>query len=137
MKRLLAAIAPAALLAACSGGEPAEAPAADETVAALPTPAAVEQVTEGGYLVTAGTYEATAADGTAIKNVLNGDGTYTRSMGATTETGTWKNDQGKTCFDPEGTDAQTSCLLVASPAADGTVRTTGDDGVTLVWTKSA
>ena len=52
----------------------------------------------------AGTYEATLADGSLIRQTLNADGTYfdTDADGNPVENGNWRLEGTQLCYDPEG-----------------------------------
>src|SRR5690606_31291631 len=78
----------------------------------------------------AGTYEATAADGTVTITTLNPDGTFTDTdtAGATVAEGTWAVTDGKTCFSPTTEGATPMCYTESPPAADGSFTATPDEG---------
>jgi hypothetical protein len=121
MRRLVLALVPLTILAACSS-EPAEEPAIEE-VAEAPIPTAANGSPPG-------TYEVTAADGTVTTSTLNADGTYedTAADGSVLAEGTWAVTDGKTCFTPitEGADAM--CYTETAPGADGSFTATPDEG---------
>ena len=120
MRRIVLALVPLTVLAACSS-EPAEEPVAEETVAAEVTAANGSPV---------GAYEATAADGTVTTTTLNADGTYTDvdAEGNTVAAGTWAVTDGKTCFSPTTEGATPMCYTESAPAADGSFTATPDEG---------
>jgi hypothetical protein len=126
MRRIVLALVPLTILAACSS-EPAEEPVAEETVAAE----ASELTAANGS--PAGTYEATAADGTVTTTTLNADGTYTDvdAEGATLAEGTWAVTDGKTCFTPTTEGVPPMCYTESAPAADGSFTATPDEGEPL------
>lgn len=119
MKKLILAASIVAL-AACQS-EPAEEPAAVETEAAAATAA------NGSP---AGTYLATAPDGTVTTSTLNADGTYidTSADGAVVAEGTWTVTDGKTCFAPTTQGQTAMCYTESAPAADGSFTATPDEG---------
>jgi len=121
MKKFIA-LAAFAALAAC-GDRDAEAPAAEDTTAAV-APA------ETGTM--AGSYDVKMADGTMATTVINADGTYvdTDKDGKQVK-GMFTRKDGKDCFDPEGDDPA-ECWTVTTPAADGSFTATGLDGKTTV-----
>ena len=123
MRRIVLALVPLTILAACSS-EPAEEPAAEETAAAeVPAPTAANGSP-------AGAYEATAADGSVTTTTLNADGTYTDTdaKGATVAEGTWAVTDGKTCFSPTTEGVEAMCYTETAPAADGSFTATPDKG---------
>ncbi len=83
-------IAAGIALAACSPDQPKPQPVKES-----PSPADI-----------AGTYEATLADGSRIRQSLNADGTYLDSDadGNPIEKGTWRLDGKSLCYDPEGSE---------------------------------
>ena len=126
MKKLVLVAMLSGALAAC--GDAAE--EADDTATAetaeivAPAPAATPTSS-------AGSYEVSAADGTAWTANLKADGTYEDldAEGKVTETGTWEDrPDGKTCFDSEGGDDTVVCFTVGEAAADGSMTATPDDG---------
>ena len=119
MRRIILALVPLTVLAACSS-EPAEEPVAEETVAAV-------TAANGSP---AGAYEATAADGTVTTTTLNADGTYTDvdAEGTTVAEGTWAVTDGKTCFTPTTEGVTPMCYTESAPAADGSFTATPDEG---------
>jgi len=120
MRRVVLALLPLTILAACSS-EPAEEPVAEETAAAVPTAA------NGSP---AGAYEVTAADGTVTTTTLNADGTYADvdGEGTTVAEGTWAVADGKTCFTPTTEGVTPMCYTESPPAADGSFTATPDEG---------
>ncbi len=123
MRRLILALLPLTVLAACSS-EPAEEAVTEEPAAA--EPAAVTAA--NGSPV--GAYEATAADGTVTTSTLNADGTYTDTdaEGAVVAEGTWAVTDGKTCFTPTTEGVEPMCYTETPPAADGSFTATPDEG---------
>ncbi|WFL77159.1 hypothetical protein P7228_14370 [Altererythrobacter arenosus] len=105
------------VLAACSQ---AEAPEPEDNIADKES---VESVVAGG----SGVYEVATEDGRVAQTVMRDDGTYTDTDpdGNVTETGTYKTDGDRTCFDPEGDDAE-YCFTNGPLAEDGTFSTTRD-----------
>jgi hypothetical protein len=116
------------LLAACGQKQEAEAPDAAATEA-MP----VDAGTPAGEMTTAngampGKYDVTAPDGTQLVSELKGDGTYQDWRGdKVVEKGTWTSKDGKTCFDPEGDQAET-CYTDGARNPDGSFDATGPDG---------
>jgi len=123
MRRIVLALVPLTILAACSS-EPAEEPATEETAA---TEAPAPTAANGSP---AGAYEATAADGTVTTTTLNADGTYTDTdaEGAVVAEGTWAVTDGKTCFMPTTEGVTPMCYTESAPAADGSFTATPDEG---------
>lgn len=123
MRRLVLALVPLTVLAACSS-EPAEEPATEETAAAE---APAMTAANGSP---AGAYEATAADGSVTTTTLNADGTYTDvdADGKTVAEGTWAVTDGKTCFTPTTEGVEPMCYTETAPAADGSFTATPDEG---------
>ncbi len=122
MRRIVLALVPLSILAACSS-EPT-APATEETAEAeAPAPMAANGSPAGAYQVT-------AADGTVSSTTLNPDGTYTDTdaAGATVAQGTWAVTDGKTCFMPTTEGAMPQCYTESTPAADGSFTATPDTG---------
>lgn len=122
MKRLVVVAMLAGALAACgSPAEESDEPAAPETTAAAAAEAAVES--------TAGTYEVTAADGTKFTSELKPEGTYEDkdAAGKVTESGTWADRDGKTCFTPANGNPEL-CFTLGEPQGDGTRIATPSDG---------
>jgi hypothetical protein len=122
MKRLVLVAALAGALAACGdAAEESDEPEATETAAATtePTPSS-----------SAGTYDVTMPDGTKVTSTLNTDGTYqdADAEGKVTESGTWEDKDGKTCFDPDGEERGVICFTVGDAAEDGSMVATPDDG---------
>lgn len=86
--------------------------------------------TEAAAATMAGTYEF-EVDGIKTTAVLNPEGTYADSTdGTVTETGTWVETDGKTCFDPEG-EASETCFTSTEPDAEGVFVATPDEGEPL------
>ena len=107
-------------LAACGTAEPSPEAAATETTELSSTAT--------GDL--AGTYRIDLADGTAILQTIESDGTYveTTPEGARTGGGTWRiGERGAMCFDPEGEQAE-ECYAGGEPSADGTFELRTADG---------
>ena len=99
-----------------------------------PTASAVPTATEAAADTMAGTYEF-EVDGITTTAVLDPDGTYTDSTdGTVTETGTWREMDGQTCFDPEG-DAEETCFTSTEPDAEGVFVATPDEGEPLTIRK--
>jgi len=123
MRSIILALVPLTVLAACSS-EPAEQPATEDTATAEPSVA----TSANGSV--AGTYEATAADGTVTITTLNADGTFkdTDTTGAAVAEGTWAVTDGKTCFSPTTEGATPMCYTESTPAADGSFIATPDEG---------
>ena len=121
MRRIVLALVPLTILAACSS-EPAEEPAIEE-VAEAPAPTAANGAP-------AGTYEVTAADGTVTTSTLNADGTYvdTAADGSVLAEGTWGVVDGKTCFRPFTEGEEAMCFTETAPGADGSFTATPDEG---------
>jgi len=122
MRKIVLALAPLTVLAACSS-EPAEEPVTEETATEAPAPSAANGSP-------AGVYEATAPDGTVTTTTLNPDGTYTDvdAEGATLAEGTWAVTDGKTCFTPTTEGVEPMCYTETAPAADGSFTATPDSG---------
>ena len=122
MKRLLVVAALAGTLAACGGA----ADESDEPAVAATTEAAATEAAEES---TAGTYDVTLADGTKFTSELKPDGTYEDkdAAGAVTESGTWADRDGKTCFTPAN-DEPELCFTLGEPQGDGTRIATPSDG---------
>jgi hypothetical protein len=128
MKKLIA-IAALAALCACADNDAAEDEAVAEETAA---PAPAETVSS-----MAGTYEF-ELDGVPTVSVLNADGTYADTQnGEVTETGTWAERDGKTCFDPMGDDTPETCFTTTEPDAEGVFTATADDGTVLTITRTS
>lgn len=117
--KMLAMFLAAAALAACSGTEDGDAPSADETRIAAGESA-------GGTMP--GTYQVTLPDGTIGTSMLMEDGTYLDTFGERSESGTWADAAGKTCFDPDGEETPARCYSIGEPAADGSFTVTPDKG---------
>lgn len=125
MRRLVLAIVPLTILAACSS-EPAEEPVTEEP---MEEPAEAPAMTAANG-APAGTYEVTAADGTVTTSTLNADGTYedTAADGSVLAEGTWAVVDGKTCFTPTTAGEEAMCYTETPPAADGSFTATPDEG---------
>lgn len=123
MKRLLV-VALASAIAAC--GDPAE--EADEPVAAG-TATAAAPATVAAAASSAGTYEVTLADGTEMTAELKPDGTYEDkdAAGTVTDSGTWADREGETCFTPADGDPEL-CFTLGEPRGDGTRIAIPSDG---------
>ena len=121
MKKLIVVTGLAMLVVACNQSEPAPEPEPTETEAPAATAA------NGSP---AGTYEATAADGTVTTSTLNADGTYvdTAADGTVLAEGTWAVTDGKTCFTPTTGGVEAMCYTETAPAADGSFTATPDSG---------
>lgn len=125
MRRIVLALVPLTILAACSS-EPAEEPATEDVA---------EEIAEAPAMTAAngspaGTYEVTAADGTVTSSTLNADGTYvdTGADGSVLAEGTWAVVDGKTCFTPVTEGEETMCYTETAPGADGSFTATPDEG---------
>ena len=117
MKKLIA-LASIAALAACAE---AEAPAVEEAAEEVAAPAAVG----------AGTYEVTYADGSVGTMVSEDDGTFSMTIGETTGTGTYVNQDGKVCFDADGDEEGATCWTNSPAGEDGSFTSVSDDGDTV------
>ncbi|UVI38966.1 hypothetical protein [Qipengyuania spongiae] len=119
MRSLILVTASCSLLAAC--GNPAE--EADDPIVAE-TPVAPTNAVDG----MAGTYEVVMADGTVVSQTLRADGTYSDvAEGEVVETGSWRADGSRLCYDPEG-DEPEQCFAGGQIAADGSFQTRDDQG---------
>jgi hypothetical protein len=125
MRRLLLALVPLTILAACSS-EPAEEPVIEEPM---------EEMAEAPAMTAAngspaGSYEVTAADGTVTTSTLNADGTYVdmAADGSVLAEGTWTVTGGKTCFTPTTAGEEAMCYTETAPAADGSFTATPAEG---------
>ena len=99
-----------------------------------PATSVAPAVTEAAAETMAGTYEF-VVDGIKTTAVLDPDGTYTDSTdGTVTETGTWMEMDGKTCFDPKG-EADETCYTSTEPDAEGVFVTTPEEGEPLTIKK--
>jgi len=128
MKKLILVAALGVAIAGCDNA----AEEADDT-------AVVEEVEEVAES-SAGTWNVTAADGTAFTAVLNADGTYQDldAAGTVTESGTWEDrPDGSTCFDSEGGDDTVVCFTTGEAAEDGSMVATPDDGTGPLTIKRA
>ena len=123
MRRLILALLPLTVLAACSS-EPAEEAVTEEPVTAEPAVVAAANGSPPGE------YEATAADGSVTTTVLNADGTYTDTdaEGTVVAEGSWAVIDGKTCFTPTTEGVDPMCYTETAPAADGSFTATPDEG---------
>lgn len=117
MKRLVLVILLAGMLAACD--QAAEESDEPELVTAEIPPSETSTI---------GTYQVTLADGTRGTSTLTEDGRYVDRFGEQTEEGEWSEVDGKTCFDPDGGEAETRCYVIGPAAADGTFVATSDKG---------
>ncbi len=117
MKKLIA-LASIAALAACAE---AEAPAVEEAAEEVAAPAPVA----------AGTYEVTYADGSVGTMVSEDDGTFSMTIGETTGTGTYVDQDGKVCFDADGDDEGATCWTNSPAGEDGSFTSVSDDGDTV------
>jgi hypothetical protein len=121
MNKLILVAALSAALTAC--GDAAE---DDDQTAAVEAPAAPTPVAE----TSAGRWDVSAADGTKFISMLNADGTYqdTAADGSAMEKGAWEDrPDGRTCFDSEGEEDPVVCFTVGEAQADGTMIATPDD----------
>jgi hypothetical protein len=123
MRKIVLALIPFTVLAACSS-EPAEEPVIEETAVAETSAMAAANGSPPGV------YEATAPDGTVTTTTLNADGTYTDvdAEGTTVAAGTWAVTDGKTCFSPTTEGAEAMCYTESAPAEDGSFTATPDEG---------
>lgn len=120
--RSIVLLAALAALGACSQA----AEESDDTATAEATAAA-------GTM--AGTYEF-ELDGKKTTSVLMADGMYTDTQdGTVTESGTWTERDGKTCFKPAGDDATETCFTTTAPDAEGVFTATPDEGEPLTIRK--
>lgn len=119
MRNTILAASVCAMLAAC--GNPAE--EADDPIVPE-TPAVTTNAVDG----MAGTFEVVMADGTVVTQTIRSDGTYSDvADGEVVETGNWRADGTRLCYDPEG-DEPEQCFAGEQPAADGSFRTRDDQG---------
>lgn len=120
MKKILV-VAGLAVLAACSQ---AEAPAPEPTEEEAAAPAANEGP---------GTFEVTYADGSVGSVTTTEDGKFTATLGEESGAGTYTQEEGKICFDPEGDDPEqpTRCWTNGDVGEDGSWTSTADDGETV------
>jgi hypothetical protein len=125
MRRIVLALVPLTILAACSS-EPAEEPVTEE----VPEEMAETPAMTAANGSPAGTYEVSAADGTVTSSTLNADGTYvdTAADGSVLAEGTWAVTDGKTCFAPVTAGQEAMCYTETAPAADGSFVATPDEG---------
>ncbi|MFL6754500.1 MAG: hypothetical protein ACJ8FI_06435 [Sphingomicrobium sp.] len=128
---LLLAAATAALVGCNQASKNTAESAAPQANAAAPAAAPAAMVTANGS--TPGTFEVTMKDGKKGQSVLNADGTYVDkdATGKETGHGTWNVTDGKTCFDPEGSEGP-ECFTEAAVGADGTFTATSDKHVVTV-----
>ena len=121
MRITLTVISSVLALSACSQ---AEAPAEEEATVEEAAPVTVANGSP------AGTFIATAADGSEMTAILNADGTYIDkdSEGNVIEEGTWAVTDGKTCFSPTTEGAKAMCFTETAPAEDGSFTATPDEG---------
>lgn len=117
--KTFAMLAAIAALAACNDTGNGDPPLVDETLMATGESA------EGTL---PGTYRVTLPDGITGTSMLMEDGTYLDTFDERSESGTWSEVDGKTCFDPDGDDAPTRCYAIGDPAADGSFTATPDEG---------
>lgn len=115
----LTLVASVTLLAAC--GEPQEAP-----------PEEPQEGSPAAYVMGPGTY-AIGSDETAyVTTEVKSDGTYADkdAEGTVVGQGTWRDERGKACFDPEGDgpEEQERCWINSELQEDGSFVTTMDDG---------
>ena len=124
MKKIIV-LASCLALAACSKGD---APAEPDAEVTAETPAAADSM--------AGTYEATAADGSKSTTVMAEDGSYTETAAdGTVTTGTVAMVKDQTCFNSSAEGAAPSCWTDGEPAEDGSWVATNDDGVAVTVRK--
>ena len=126
MKKLLV-LTTALALAACGQrtetATEATPAAAGATMAEAPSPAS-NQAPTGNM---AGKYEVTMADGKVMTETINADGTYVDLMDGKETRGRWRMDGARSCFDPDGAEAE-QCYTSEAPGADGSFTVTGPDG---------
>ncbi len=103
---------------------------ADTSVATAASPTATQAAT--GDM--AGRYEVTMADGSVMTETINADGTYVDLMNGEETRGRWRMDGARSCFDPDGADAE-RCYTSTTPGADGSFKVTGPDGTTATVRK--
>lgn len=134
MKKLLI-LGTAIALASC--GQKADTtaepmPDAAATMAEGPSPMA-NQAPTGNM---AGTYEMTRANGASMTLTNNADGTYTMVENGKTDTGAWRMDGEKSCYDLAGTEPEV-CYTTSPVAADGSFTSTAPDGTIVTVRKIA
>ena len=127
MKKIIA-LAALAALTACSQAEEAENTdtMADGTSVTEQEPAmTAEAPASGDYMVA---YE----DGTEVPFTMNADGTWTGQDGeGATQSGTYEQRDGKTCFVTDPPSDNDSCWTNAAVGDDGSWTSTSDAGVTV------
>ena len=124
MKKIVV-LASCIALAACSKGD---APAEPDAEVTAETPVAEESM--------AGTYEATAADGSKSTTVMGDDGSYSETAAdGTVTTGTVAMVKDQTCFNSSEEGAAPECWTDGEPAEDGSWVATSDDGVEVTIRK--
>ena len=119
--KLLPIVALGALAAGCGSETTADIEAPTEAAEA-PSPAA--------YVMDPGKYAIEGSDGTVYsQTVVNPDGTYADLVTEGNEVGrgTWRDERGLACFDPEGSEPE-ECYTGGAPGEDGAFEMRGDDG---------
>ena len=123
---LLHIIAIGTLAAGCSG----------EAETSVDIEAPIEQTeapSPAGYIMGPGKYAIEGGDGTVYsQTIVNADGTYSDldPDGNEVGRGTWRDQRGMACFDPEGDgpEQQERCWTNSALAEDGSFTTTREDG---------
>ncbi|MBX9896303.1 MAG: hypothetical protein K2Y17_00080 [Qipengyuania sp.] len=117
--RALILLTAVAALAACS-----EAKTVPEAVNAEPA----METQAASWKLEAGTYEFTREDGTRGVNTVAADGTYSIAYtGGKTETGTWAEENGKTCLTSSGDAENKRCYVFTTPDAQGNLTGTSEE----------
>lgn len=122
--KLLPIVMLGALAAGCGSETTADVEAPTEAGEA-PSPAA--------YVMGPGKYAIEGGDGTVYsQTVVNPDGTYADldAEGNEVGRGTWRDERGNACFDPDGDgpEQQERCWTNSALAEDGSFTSTRDDG---------
>ena len=92
-----------------------------------------ERASPAAYVMGPGRYAIEGGDGTVYsQTVVKPDGTYADLDGEGNEVGrgTWRDERGLACFDPDGDgpDQQERCWTNSALAEDGSFTSTRDDG---------